>query len=376
MVRLGIPHDRSTAMLIWAVLAAVGIGVVAGISYFSLFAAPTATASPGQFTVPLGDAVSDSRELAALLAEDGFVKSAFGFHVAFMGLSGIFGTCVDCFQSGAYKLSRDMTAFEVAATLKSGPHMKWVVIPEGFRKEQIAARLQTVLAWSDAEEKRFVTQDTETSEHLSEGVYFPDTYLISVSASTTAVAERFRTHFDEVFAPYAEEALAQNIRWPTLITIASLVQREAAGDADMPLIAGILWNRLLQDMRLQVDATVQYARDTVMNYEMYGGDCTPDAGGVCRNEDWKRTYFGNTREEYAWWQPIESDDTDIPLAFNTYRYTGLPPRPIANPGTAAIEAVLYPAETDCLFYLHEDDGTVHCSETYAEHQEKIEQYLQ
>ncbi|MFH1565593.1 MAG: endolytic transglycosylase MltG [bacterium] len=111
----------------------------------------------------------------------------------------------------------------------------------------------------------------------------------------------------------------------------------------MPLIAGILWNRLLKEMKLEIDATVQYAR-------------------------------GKT--EKGWWTPIKASDiTEIDSPYNTYKYKGLPPHPISNPGINAIEAVLNPIETDCLYYLHDDNREIHCAKTFEEHKANIEKYL-
>jgi UPF0755 protein len=121
------------------------------------------------------------------------------------------------------------------------------------------------------------------------------------------------------------------------------VQREAANEADMPLIAGIIWNRLLNDppMKLEIDATVQYALG----------------------------------ESENWWPRIKPADYKTDSAYNTYLHTGLPPHPICNPGLDAIHAALNPDETDCLYYLHDSNGQIHCAKTYEEHKLNIEKYL-
>jgi UPF0755 protein len=127
----------------------------------------------------------------------------------------------------------------------------------------------------------------------------------------------------------------------------------------MPLIAGILWNRLNQKMKLEVDATVQYVRDSVAHY-----GTTPNV-----YQDTNYTAAG------TWWKPIQPSDKQIDSPFNTYMYAGLPPRPIRNPGLDAMEAVLHPESTDCLYYLHDHARTIHCAKTLAEHEANIEQYL-
>ncbi len=113
----------------------------------------------------------------------------------------------------------------------------------------------------------------------------------------------------------------------------------------MPLIAGILWNRLLKNMKLEVDATVQYARD---------------------DRDNLTTGF---------WKSITPEDKEIDSKYNTYEYAGLPPFPISNPGLDAIDAVLNSVETDCLYYLHDSNRQIHCAVTYQEHLANIEKYL-
>ncbi|HEX4104514.1 MAG TPA: endolytic transglycosylase MltG, partial [Candidatus Paceibacterota bacterium] len=183
-----------------------------------------------------------------------------------------------------------------------------------------------------------------------EGVYFPDTYLIPTSSTPAEVAARLVAQFNTSFAPYAAEALQQNIKWTTALTLASIIQREAAGPQDMALVSGILWNRLLATppMKLQVDSTVQYARGNA--------DAATGSDG--------------------WWAPIAPADESINSPYNTYLNAGLPPHPISDPGLDAIAAALNPASTSCLYYIHDASGTIHCSATYAGQQANIQEYLQ
>ncbi len=238
-------------------------------------------------------------------------------------------------------------------------NLKRVTIPEGLRKEQIADLLAGQLDWSDDEKRAWVTTYTALKVDYLEGVYFPDTYLIPIDERPIDVAGRLQRRFDEMFSPYSQEALEQNIKWTTVVTLASLVQREAADNDDMPLIAGILWNRLNEDMKLDVDATVQYARDHINHYG--------EAPGAYQSVDYVI--------EGDWWKPIQITDKQIDSAFNTYTHSGLPPHPISNPGIESIEAVLNSEETDCLYYLHDADKNIHCTETYSEHQTNIEKYI-
>jgi len=161
-----------------------------------------------------------------------------------------------------------MNAWQIAKVLKHLPYMKWEVIPEGLRKEQIADILADPLSlnWSAKQKSDWVTIFTATQYDYIEGVYFPDTYLIPVDEKPLDVANRLRAHFEEKIAPYSREAQKQNIKWDTLLKIASIIQREGTNKDDMPVISGVIWNRLLAGQKLEIDATVQYARDDIVHY--------------------------------------------------------------------------------------------------------------
>lgn len=245
-------------------------------------------------------------------------------------------------QPGGYKISDGMSSWAIAGVLTSNPQLKWVVIPEGLRKEQVADRLQAALGWGDAKRLRFLNTTVKTPYDLSEGFYFPDTYLIPVDEDETQVTKRFINRFNDMFDPYVPQFRSANIKFDTAVKLASIIQREAGGKDDMPLIAGILWNRLKIKKPLEVDATLQYSRG--------------DAGD-------------------GYWAPITVADKDIDSPFNTYKYAGLPPAPISNPGIDAIDAVLHSTETTCLFYLHDNARQIHCADTYEQHMQNVETYL-
>src|SRR3990167_10235169 len=229
-------HDSKHKILLAAVFG-IFVAVGAVIFYISLFGAPQSQAKLEQFKIPTTTAedqdkkiIDDSREIAELLKEKRFIKSTLGFNIAFAGR--ISSRCVDCIGSGAYKISKSMSVFEIARVLKKGPYMKWVVIPEGLRKEEIADILTSVLGWSDEEKEQWISVYTAMKFDETEGVYFPDTYLVPVDEEPIKVAERLRVKFNEKFTPYAEETAKQNIKWDTLLKIASIVQREAADKDD------------------------------------------------------------------------------------------------------------------------------------------------
>jgi UPF0755 protein len=283
-----------------------------------------------QFVVSESDTPDD---ISNNLLGGGYITDA----AAFTGLIG-----AKTIAPGAYKISTAMTSAQLLQVLSGKPYMKWVVIPPGLRKEEIAALLASALSWTKKQTTEFITKDTTTKPEYVEGVYAPDTYLIPVGETPSATAIRLIAKFNEGFASYLPQFTAKNIKWTSALTLASIVQREAANVSDMPLIAGILWNRLDQNMMLDVDSTLQYAR-------------------------------GNTGS--GWWAPITAADKTIDSPYNTYINTGLPPHPIANPSLDAISAVLNPTITDCLYYIHDKNHVTHCSATYAEHLANIQEYL-
>ncbi len=302
--------------------------------YYAFLLSKAGSAAPlEQFTVERNETLEKTLHS---LETRGFIRYEWPVYVL------IFGRGKNRIESGAYELSKSMSPWRIAQTLTQVPYMKWVIIPEGLRKEEISDILGDALGWDASKRERWISQDTNTSSEYSEGVYFPDTYLLPIHTEGREIARRLQVKFNEHFAQFSKEATEQNIKWTTAVKLASLIQREAAGKNDMPLISGILWNRLLKGMKLEVDATLQYAR-------------------------------GKT--DKGWWTPISPEDKMIDSPYNTYRYKGLPPHPIANPGEEAIRAVFFPEKTDCFYYLHDAAREIHCAKTYKEHLENIEKYL-
>ncbi len=338
-----------TQKLKLVIIIAGTILILAGgvVAYNSLFGAPQQRAELERFIVPLNASQQDTIQE---LYTQGLIKSERGFSYALKTQE---------IQPGAYKISKSMNAWALVRELKE-PYMKWVVIPEGLRKEQIGEILAKELGWDQKKKSDWITKYTAMNGDYIEGVYFPDTYLISGDEALLQIAQRFINKFNEKFQPYADGFAKANVKWTTALKLASIVQREAAGKDDMPLIAGIFWNRLLmQNMKLETDATIQYVRDNVLHY----------------GEAPQGTQPTHYTSEGSWWTPIKPADKNIESPYNTYRNAGLPPHPISNPGVEAISAVLHPAVTECLYYLHDSSGQIHCAKTYAEHQKNIEQFL-
>ncbi len=224
----------------------------------------------------------------------------------------------------------------------ANPSVRIVRIPEGLRKEEIAEVMGDKLEWSEKEKDNFINGHLALDSGNLEGKYFPKTYLLDKDEDPMGVTAAMLKQFTKETSTIKKQKTMQVINQDTAIKIASIIQREAAGKTDMKLISGIIWNRLWAGMKLQVDATLQYAKGS---------------------------------EEDGWWGRVSPKDKAIDSPYNTYIETGLPPSPIANPGLAAIEAAYNPQKTTCLFYLHDKYKKIHCSKTYEEHKRNIAKYL-
>lgn len=307
---------------------------VLSVFYYLLSAPNPSSKEKSVFIVPAG---KTNDEAIKDLQAQGFIRSisAFKYLHQYSKFGNVF--------PGGYYLSKNMPSWEVAAKIYTHtPDLEWFTFPEGMRKEQIGETLARELHWDTTELDKWNTEYTTSSPDYIEGVYFPDTYLIPVKESGSDIARRMINRFNEKFAGYPGKFSQADILWTTGLRLASVIQREAGGKDDMPLISGILWNRLLKKMKLEVDATVQYAR-------------------------------GKTSA--GWWAPVKPSDMKIDSPYNTYLNIGLPPHPICNPGMDAIDAALHPEQTTCLFYLHDANRQIHCADTYAEHLKNIDKYL-
>jgi len=218
----------------------------------------------------------------------------------------------------------------------ANPYMRIVKVQEGLRKEEIAEVIGNKLDWGENEKEDFLQSANV------EGHYFPKTYLIYKDEEPDVVAATMVDEFGKQLDKVKKPASKKIINEETAIKIASIIQRESNGKTDMKLISGIIWNRIFAGMKLQIDATLQYAKGS---------------------------------EEEGWWKGVNPEDKKIKSSYNTYIHQGLPPSPIANPGLAALEAAYNPQKTDCIFYLHDKNRQIHCTKTYAEHKKNIDIYL-
>lgn len=222
----------------------------------------------------------------------------------------------------------------------ANPTISYINIPEGMRKEQVAEIASDRFNWSASSTADFLGYDAMRSNKF-EGKYYPGIYLVSRNISGSSLKDTMNSRFKSETESLKEKSASSTLSMEQALIIASILEREAAGEVDMGLISGIIANRMKRGMNLQMDATLQYAK-------------------------------GNS--DNGWWPNVDPKDKKIESPYNTYKYNGLPPSPIANPGENSIEAALNPEKTKCIYYFHKN-RKIYCSVTYDEHKRKIDLYL-
>lgn len=275
-------------------------------------------------------------------------------------------------EAGAFILRPSMTLAEIAETLQQAEAASLTItIPEGWRLEQIGDYLEeagvfgedkTALAnyrsetasgtLLDLDPARYPFLNSRPPGTSLEGYLFPDTYELPLAGATAQdVLQRQLSTFAQRVLPLYEASVAQQTTTLSLyevLTLASIVEREAVVSEERPAIAGVYLNRLAAGIKLEADPTVQYA----MGYQ------------AAADQWWKTPVF---LEEYS--------SVDSP--YNTYLYAGLPPGPIASPGLSSIQAALQPAQHDYLYFVALPDGSGRhvFAKTFEEHSLNVQKYL-
>lgn len=283
-----------------------------------------------------------SRDIASLLSDKGLISTARAF-TSYLKENQVDGYL----QAGIFQLSPSMDMEEIVDVLinPTTAEAVTITIPEGYEVRNIVDLLEEeglidrVKFYDLLENASFDYEFLEgiNRAHQLEGFLFPDTYEFFVDASEEEIIDRFLATFDERFQDkYYTRMQELGMDLNGLMTLASIVEREAADPEERALISSVFHNRIRDGMKLESCATVQYIlqeRKPILSYEDMA---------------------------------IESD-------YNTYINAGLPPAPIANPGLASIEAALFPADTPYFFFvLKSEDATTHYfAETFEEHEENI-----
>jgi len=253
-------------------------------------------------------------------------------------------------MAGQYLVSPTMSARDILDILLKGPEpdIIKVTIPEGYTVAQVLTTLEKNGLGTEKELSKAMEsftakdysflQDIPTGEERLEGFIFPDTYFFDKESQPKDVVDRFIERFAQELTTETISRLQElDISVYDWVIKASIVEREAVKAEERPLIAGVFDNRLRIGMPLQSCATVQYILGEV--------------------------------------KPILSiADTQIESPYNTYKYAGLPPGPISNPGHASLEAVLYPEETDYVYFVAKSDGSHAFAVTYNQHLQNINKY--
>jgi UPF0755 protein len=251
----------------------------------------------------------------------------------------------DDVRAGAYRFAAHRTQDDVLHALVTGGAQvaAWVTIPEGFTARQIARRLQAqgigpARAFVRSFERSSLDVDGTWTRGL-EGFLFPSTYLVPLGASPADVQRQMTAEFfKELPGDAATRARALGVTVPEVVTVASLVEREAKTEPDRPMIAAVIYNRLRLGMPLQIDASIEYA--------------------LPKHES-----------------ELSLRDVRIESPYNTYLNAGLPPTPIANPGLPSLEAALHPSKTDALYYVYCGHGRHVFARTLAQHQANVARCL-
>lgn len=321
--------------------ALIGYGI-----YFCLFSTPPQPQETKNVVIEKGESV---KEIASLLKTTGYIRSVFGFE-AYIWLNRLSGQL----QAGDYKLPANLSLSQIADYLTHGlgavSENSFTII-EGWSDKEIADYLAKEGIADKNEFLKTVSQDTQFSSldfvFLKdkprsaglEGYLFPDTYRIYKNASAQDITRKMLENFDAKLT--AEMRKGIELRGRTIFDIvrmASIIEAEVPKAGDRAIISGILWKRLEAGMLLQCDSTLNYA-----------------TGGKNR--------------------ALTSDELKNNSPYNSYKYPGLPPTPIGNPGAEAIKAAIYPQDSPYWFFLSTKDGQTIFSATLDEHNAAKAKYL-
>ncbi|MDD2657273.1 MAG: endolytic transglycosylase MltG [Candidatus Pacebacteria bacterium] len=309
---------------VWAISFAFAMLCVGG--YQALFSAPR--------DFPTGSIVTIAKGSSAPAAAQTLAAAHVIAHPLVLELVLRFTRQSGNVHAGAYLFESRQNLFSVAERLVTGaygfPPVRLTFV-EGVTVREAAAQIAEAFPAISAE--AFLKE-----ARPYEGYLFPDTYFFSMSADVTSVVKAMRDNFNAKLAPLSADISASGHSLTDIVTMASLVEKEARTSAVRHVVAGILFNRLRLGMPLQVDAVFGY----IFNRDTFS-------------------------PSYA--------DLKVDSPYNTYTHKGLPPGAINNPGLDALDAALHPTKTEYLYYLTDKEGVMHYATTYAGHQANQRKYL-
>ncbi len=291
------------------------------------------------FTINSGEGIN---KISENLASVGLISNSFYFKF-YLWRKG----AASSVKAGAYRLSSALSIAQIADILTQGKTVDdevTVLIPEGLTSGEIEKILIDSKLLKKGEFVDVINSESITKKYLSyeflndkienkslEGYLFPDTYKFYKDAAPEEIVEKMFNNFDKKLTSEMRESLLRQKRgvFETLI-LASIVQKEVREPSDMKIVAGIFTNRLKIGQMLQADSTVNFITGKGMAQALYS-------------------------------------DLAIDSPYNTYKYAGLPPGPISNPGLDAIQAAIWPDETPYYYFLTTPDGKTIYSKTYEDH---------
>lgn len=327
-----------------SVAAVLVVGLAAGWWLVSHTEHPTAAGQQVEVRIPQG---AGTEQIARMLSSYGVINNALMFEIkAKMDSAPL--------HPGTYEFATGMPDDLVLKSLSAGPQIVYydVIIPEGFTAKQVAKRFAARAGVSADEMMSLVTSGAPQFEanhpYLQgvagdslEGFLYPATYRIKKGTKPAAIVEMMLGKFDAATADLdMSYAKSKNLTLTDVVTIASILEREAKLAKDFPTVASVIYNRLRAHMRLQLDSTVFYV--------------APE--GTAK---------------------LSNNDLFNPSPYNTYRHAGLPPGPISNPGIEAIKAAAHPSQTKYLYYvLTSKDGSQTFTTTYKDFLVAVKKYHQ
>jgi len=249
-------------------------------------------------------------------------------------------------QAGEYRFSPSMTPWKILESLTNGTAILYTVtIPEGYRITEIAELMEKKGLVTKEEfiaetrKREFLDDFNIPSGGSLEGYLYPETYKFTKSVGAKKIVQTLLGTFRErVQNPeLMQQTEAGKLTFHEIVTLASLIEKETGLGTERKLISSVFHNRLVKKMRLQTDPTVIYA---IVNFD------------------------GNIRKK----------DLSIDSPYNTYKYHGLPPGPIASPGLDSIRAALEPEHSDYLYFVSRKDGSHQFSTNYDDHTRAVKKY--
>ena len=250
---------------------------------------------------------------------------------------------------GEYELSSRQSLWELFQILRKGKDKSFLVhFPEGLNHYEMgqvlkshnwpASDLFLKEVWNQNLIQKLLKEDLDSFE----GYLFPDSYQIKKYMTAEELIEMMVQQFLKIYGKASLLPLEKKLNRKEIVTFASLIEKETGQAQERPLIAGVFYNRLNRDMKLQTDPSILYALYLVKGF--------------------------------GWEKNIRKKDILFPSPYNTYTIKGLPPGPIANPGEKSLQAVFLPKKSEYLYFVSRNDGSHHFSKTYQEHKKAVYKY--